>query len=131
MQTEKISNTLVNYISELEYPEILLNENEWPNTFEKVLCGDSVCNVCETSVSANISCDISLSHYVLVEFSSTLSNRCKFLEQVSIKGCTYQLCGLVRGTGAHFSCALFSENIWFYFDDLKEDRIQYNNLIEL
>ena len=58
-------------------------------------------------------------------------DRWNFLEQFTLKESSYRLSALVRNTGAHFACALLSENKWIYFDDLKQDRIFYVTLNEM
>ena len=51
---EKLAN-IVNYISDVSYPELLINGSDWPNCLEKSfdLCAGT-CDTCEITIPANI-----------------------------------------------------------------------------
>ena len=74
-EKELNSPVLVNYISEAEYPELLLNENGWPKAIKIMGEGSGVCDSCYEIIPANIYSRVNLAHYVFVEFSSELVNK--------------------------------------------------------
>ena len=82
IEKELNSPVLVNYISEAEYPELLLNENGWPKAINIMGEGSRVCDNCYEIIPANIYSRVNLAHYVFVEFSSELVNKWSFLEAI-------------------------------------------------
>ena len=131
LEKESESKILVNIISESAYPELLSNVNDWPKFFDSLGDNAGTCDACEIAISTNISCDISLSHFVLIEFSVILMERCSFFEQIEIKDGLYKLSAMVRHRNAHFTCAIFSGNKLEYFDDMKQNKLIYSNLTDM
>ena len=131
IEKELKSTVLVNYISEVEYPELLSQENDWPKTFESLGNGSGICDNCYEPIPANIYSDINFPHYVFVEFGGRLVNKSHFFEQIQIKDCQYKLVALVRNSMAHFACAVLFNNTWNYFDDLKKNRLVFQTILDL
>ena len=128
IEKELNSPVLVNYISEAEYPELLLNESGWPKAINIMGEGSGVCDSCY-EIIPNYS-RVNLAHHVFVEFSSELVNKCSFLEVIRVKDCCYKLVALVRNSTANFTFAILSGNEWNYFDDCKKDRFIFGTLSE-
>jgi len=64
-------------------------------------------------------CNINMPYFMLIEFSTAVLNVCTFIDQIVLKSSAYRLKALVRNSGAHFTRAIYIENKWYYFDDLK------------
>ena len=128
LQQEKHFDTFVYVLSERLCPELTLNADTWPCVFENLLDEKLFCTNCDKSIAANRSCHINMPDIMLLEIGTpTLLNVCTFFEQITVKNFSYDLRALVRNTGAHFTCAFSTQNKWIYIDDLKQDRIVYDN----
>merc|ERR1712048_1181595 len=112
-------------ISESVLTELLLDINEWPKTFDSLGNQSGTCDTCEIAIPTNISSEIILPHFLLMEFSTALSEKFNFFDTMEIKDCSYRLSALVRHRNAHFTCAILSGNKWNYFDDMKQNSLVY------
>ena len=65
----------------------------------------------------------------LVEFGGDF--KIKYDENITLNGNNYNLRGLVRHRGRHFTCAVSDYGCWNYIDDLQENIIQHESLDKL
>ena len=96
---------IVALLTDLLYPEITIDPNNWPDCANRALDPSTEvhCNTCSVNIPAQYQ-SVDLPCYLLIEFSSTIHNSCRFLDQIIVKGNTYKLQAIVRNLGFHFAC---------------------------
>ena len=86
------------------------------------------CSSCQRSCHVR-RVDISLSDILFVEISPAVASAIQFKSQINLENTNFSIKGLVRNSGAHFTCAVEkSSSTWEYFDDMSEHIIQYSSL---
>ena len=78
VEKEYESTELVNFILDVEYPELLAHENDWTKALESVGSQSGTCDSCYTAIPANLYSDVNLPVFFLVDFSREMINSCCF-----------------------------------------------------
>ena len=116
------SRICLNYISKVDLNS-MDSFNEWPNLLDPLVRNRSLQCRC-----GSLSGELALNNFtapsiLLVEFHKEGNNLHLIDESISMRDVDYELIGLVRNTGAHFSCAVSTSSViksWDYIDDLNE-----------
>ena len=114
---------IVSFVHETLFPELRVNQRNWPKCVETFFepSREVNCVTCKVNSPAQFQ-SVKFPRYLLLEFDRTFLTDFNTFDQISIKSNTYKLKALVQNKGAHFACALFTNNVWTYVDDLYPEK---------
>ena len=125
------SDIFVHYVTAMDLIRHSLQGNDW---YKLVLRNNEIltvsCNACRQQCNAG-TLEICLSDILLIEISPSAMNAVRLKQTIIINDIKYNIRGMVRNSGAHFTCAVFKSQVWQYYDDMSENVIQYTSLQNL
>ena len=127
------SSILVNFVTRSALEKCKLNYNSWPQFVSSVQTqpGKLKCPDCETPTYEPVLTSTAHSKFVFIEFAPELMNVIKLYENISVGQAEYKLKGMVRSYNKHFTCAVFVQGKWTYFDDLCTSVKEFTGLAAL
>ena len=103
---------IVNYISGIEYSQLLTASTSWPSVLLNDRMDNSVqCFQCQERIPAHID-KHRTADVLFVEFSSRLSHNCVFVDKITVLDSHYILAGMVRHD---FTCAVLLDTSYWVF----------------